>query len=572
MTDADETIDIQKDQSEPSSGCATETEWTEWNDLPIGTEFMAQEVPYVVERKVGQSHGSAIYAIRSATGAGFIVKMSAQNELACARLLTKHGELQRVKLEHITLDIFEASAFIQTLTQVISDFAASSASSPSASAPSAPAALPVPLEDPSKPPMLVPTTSTPQPEQSIFKVLFSAKQTGAETAAAKAAGDPVAVGASHNSLHEATLPPVPPVPVPAEPDPAAPAPAAPALPETAAEISKHSDSADSAVAVTLAPAFPKMPALAASHSKAKPQELPQSLSTMLGNYAEEEDSPETKPTPETDQVQDLAEFHLPKAQTAFGAKIRAAARMAKAAVLPEKAKAPEESAEPLASVDPVPGEGVEGMEGVEGAVQTWDPATGQFITEEIPSEIAEEFKRKPDLNLEDYQQRVLLAQLHDKKRRLQQQQEERERQRRKLEREEAERQKELEQQRSISAVLESYAQEMGEAPRAREALSEREPVEVGAVSATNANATNLQAVQAQFLLQAQQLQQLQQFQQFQQLQQLAAQHAIARPAPAPLLGVVPDPAAAHLGLASQIYAWMAQAGGMFAPSEPSAPC
>lgn len=126
---ADETIDIQKDQSEPSSGCATyhlivstpwlhkhqwqlisdmpmlpmwssydvhnmfifhpwnprsilpmtllifvplwqatETEWTEWNDLPIGTEFMAQEVPYVVERKVGQSHGSAIYAIRSATG------------------------------------------------------------------------------------------------------------------------------------------------------------------------------------------------------------------------------------------------------------------------------------------------------------------------------------------------------------------------------------------------------------------------------------------------------------------------------------------------------------------------
>jgi hypothetical protein len=37
-------------------------------------------------------------------------------------------------------------------------------------------------------------------------------------------------------------------------------------------------------------------------------------------------------------IQDLAEFHLPKAQTAFGAKIRAAARMAKAAVLPEKAK------------------------------------------------------------------------------------------------------------------------------------------------------------------------------------------------------------------------------------------
>jgi hypothetical protein len=93
-----------------------------------------------------------------------------------------------------------------------------------------------------------------------------------------------------------------------------------------------------------------------------------------------QDSPETKPTPETDVqdrwirmplirhwfeystdsvwfalirfvsegqgtlgmlgmlIQDLAEFHLPKAQTAFGAKIRAAARMAKAAVLPEKAK------------------------------------------------------------------------------------------------------------------------------------------------------------------------------------------------------------------------------------------
>ena len=36
--------------------------------------------------------------------------------------------------------------------------------------------------------------------------------------------------------------------------------------------------------------------------------------------------------------------------------------------------------------------------------------------------------------------------------------------------------------------------------------------------------------------------------------------AMARPAPPPLLGVVPDPAAAHLELASQIYAWMAQAG------------
>ena len=35
--------------------------------------------------------------------------------------------------------------------------------------------------------------------------------------------------------------------------------------------------------------------------------------------------------------------------------------------------------------------------------------------------------------------------------------------------------------------------------------------------------------------------------------------AMARPAPAPVLGVA-DPAAAHLGLASQIYAWMAQAG------------
>ena len=59
-----------------------------WNDLPMGTEFMAEDgLVYAVERRVGQSHGSAIYAIRGTDGAGFIVKMSAM-EKACARLLS----------------------------------------------------------------------------------------------------------------------------------------------------------------------------------------------------------------------------------------------------------------------------------------------------------------------------------------------------------------------------------------------------------------------------------------------------------------------------------------------------
>eukprot|EP00434_Breviolum_minutum_P028809 symbB.v1.2.025483.t1/scaffold2475.1/size78315/2 len=276
--------------------------------------------------------------------------------------------------------------------------------------------------------------------------------------------------------------------------------------------------------------------------------------------------PETKTDSQAKAVP-LPTFQPPKAQTAFGAKIRAAARMAKAAFLPSEAKesTTDETVDDVfasAKLLATPSFTSAGQ----GAVQTWDPATGQFITEEIPEEIAEEFKRKPDLNLEDYQQRVLLAQLHDKKRRLQQQQEERERQRRKLEREEMAKQKQeelLQEQRSISAVLESYAQELGEASTKNQSPAGPGPAGLAPIQVPQPETpqglpqeppmtTELQAgfqAQAQFLMQAQQL--------------AALQTALNASSPGFGLGVASpvalSPALAHLGLASQIYAWMAGA-------------
>eukprot|EP00434_Breviolum_minutum_P028808 symbB.v1.2.025482.t1/scaffold2475.1/size78315/1 len=149
VTDAgDETEQLQDQKDEP----IIETfEFSyAWNDLPVGTQFVEEEVPYVVERKVGQSHGSAIYALRGSSGSGFIVKMSAQNQNACARLLPSEGNDMKVKLENVAMDIFEAAAFIETLTQVISDFASAC---PDVSAPQAEQAEPLRANGPPAPTM-----------------------------------------------------------------------------------------------------------------------------------------------------------------------------------------------------------------------------------------------------------------------------------------------------------------------------------------------------------------------------------------------------------------------------------
>ncbi|CAJ1327973.1 unnamed protein product, partial [Effrenium voratum] len=169
-------------------------------------------------------------------------------------------------------DIFEVTSFVQTLTQVLSDFGLSEkapgpASLPGAppapeAAPATPEAAPGPRPE-SGPAMLVPAAN----QQPTFKVLFASER-------------PRKLEDEQSECSE---------------------------PENA----------------TLAPAFPKMPAF----SKAKPQDPP-TLSSLLDSYAEEE-APSPQEVVELSDPEE-APAEGPKALTPSGAKARAEARRAKA--------------------------------------------------------------------------------------------------------------------------------------------------------------------------------------------------------------------------------------------------
>ncbi|CAK9001629.1 unnamed protein product [Durusdinium trenchii] len=436
-----------------------------WNNLPVNVEFVEKEVRYIVEKKLGESSGSAIYAIRSANGGGFIVKMSAENKEPFARLF-REGELQKVELENVMLDIFDVSSFVQTLTQVISDFNAS---------------------------MSTPMLPTVPLEQSAFKVLFSGDE-------------------GTRSVEE--------------------------KPGETREV--------------------------ATWSKAKPQAPPKSLSTMLESYVDEDSvSNVSDPNPEEPDGSD-AKVEVSGPVTAEGAKARAVARMAKSQTKANTKEDEDLEEDQVHEVDVLKGPNEVG----EGAF-TWDPATGQFVREEIPADIAEEFRRKP-LNLEDYQQRVLMAQLQDKKRRLQQQQEERDRQRQKLEKQQEQERLQAQREQQLTRVLESYAQESppdASGPGLEHAGAQVPPLLVPHDATNVDQLTLLQSAQAAHAAQVAQAAQIQQQAFRLQVQQLAALHGVlnaARHAAHPSVqnhnwqmpGVTPG-MAQHLGLASQIYSWMA---------------
>ncbi|CAK9002125.1 unnamed protein product [Durusdinium trenchii] len=436
-----------------------------WNNLPVNVEFVEKEVRYIVEKKLGESSGSAIYAIRSANGGGFIVKMSAENKEPFARLF-REGELQKVELENVMLDIFDVSSFVQTLTQVISDFNAS---------------------------MSTPMLPTVPLEQSAFKVLFSGDE-------------------GTRSVEE--------------------------KPGETREV--------------------------ATWSKAKPQAPPKSLSTMLESYVDEDSvSNVSDPNPEEPDGSD-AKVEVSGPVTAEGAKARAVARMAKSQTKANTKEDEDLEEDQVHEVDVLKGPNEVG----EGAF-TWDPATGQFVREEIPADIAEEFRRKP-LNLEDYQQRVLMAQLQDEKRRLQQQQEERDRQRQKLEKQQEQERLQAQREQQLTRVLESYAQESppdASGPGLEHAGAQVPPLLVPHDATNVDQLTLLQSAQAAHAAQVAQAAQIQQQAFRLQVQQLAALHGVlnaARHAAHPSVqnhnwqmpGVTPG-MAQHLGLASQIYSWMA---------------
>ncbi|CAJ1449869.1 unnamed protein product, partial [Effrenium voratum] len=456
------------------TGSTQQGEVCAWNDLPPEAVFALDQVRYTVERKLGQSQGSVVYAIRSEKGEGFVAKMEAQGPLAAARRLANN----QLEMEQVTVDIFEVTSFVQTLTQVLSDFGLSEkapgpASLPGAppaapeAAPATPEAAPGPRPE-SGPAMLVPAAN----QQPTFKVLFASERPRKQE-------------------------------------------------DEQSECSEPENA-------TLAPAFPKMPAF----SKAKPQDPP-TLSSLLDSYAEEE-APSPQEVVELSDPEE-APAEGPKALTPSGAKARAEARRAKA-----KAHVEEESV----FDDVLPEVVVEAP--AEGASLTWDPATGQFRQEEIPAEIVEEFRRKPDFNLEDYQERVLMAQLQEKKRRLQQQQEERERRRRRLE-EEAQRR-----ERVMANALASYVQEavpLSTPPDPGEAAME--PVEPKPPEPPQPPQDPQLQTQ---LLQAHALQ-LHAWGQL-QAQQLAAWALLQSRDPA---AAGASPLAQHLGLAAQIHAWMAGA-------------
>ncbi|CAE6916990.1 Chek2, partial [Symbiodinium sp. KB8] len=383
----------------------------DWTDLPVGTTFDADGADahlliegcwtsfksvqvtyschsfglasYSVARKLGQSQGIITYAVNckgastwirlvllvfTCKGENYVAKLAANGPEAAARRNSGEAADANVVLQN---DVFDVSSFVKTLAEVMADFGVSQLAAPAPAAAAKRAAPASQFHEPGKP-------EEPSPE----KVKYSS-------------GLYAAYGIHCGAIRYCCQ----------------------------AELAE-----------LLAPAFAKFPCVVPPPRKGEgssPERSPpvgqepasevwykapppkKTLSSMLSSYEEEEEPLEP-------------EAELRVRLTSDAARVRAAQRRGRAEVRPVLEEAPsiEDIRAAILLLVQLPAKQADGVEhsGAEGSGllpgSVWDPATGQFVSEPIPDDILQSFKKEKDLKLEDYQERVLMAQLAEKKRRL----------------------------------------------------------------------------------------------------------------------------------------------------------
>ncbi|CAE7640896.1 unnamed protein product [Symbiodinium sp. CCMP2592] len=586
--DADAGGEEAEELEEDSATEASDWEDCDWTDLPLGTTFDADGASYSVARKLGQSQGIITYAV-NCKGENYVAKFAAKGPEAAARRRSGEAADADVVLQNVSVDVFDVSSFVKTLAEVMADFGVSQLPAPAPTLSPAKSAAPATQPGPA---MLVPTEAAPQPEAATFKRLFHEPGKPEEPSPEKVKtlfGEAADVQPRRQTSLDKSCFKV----LFREP-------ALETAPTTKEEGTRPEGSQGQAE--LLAPAFAKFPSVVPPRKLegSSPERSPpvgqetvsevwykapppkKTLSSMLSSY-EDEEPLEPESTVE----------RLGVRLTSDAARERAAQRRGRAEVRPVMDEAP-------SIEDPaVAGAASETGGLLPGSV--WDPATGQFVSEPIPDDILQSFKKEKDLKLEDYQERVLMAQLAEKKRRLEYQKEEAERRVRmkKIEEERAKQQELLRQQppqphESVLGALLAYetAEALGAATQKTEEEQTPElsppanpespppgpdqlemqaasvPVDVQVVPGSSTQLP--EADQAQLLnvqLQAQQLQvqqlQLQQL----QAQQLATLQSLLNlysrmssplAAAGPAIALDPQQLAMQqqMQLAAQIHAWM----------------
>eukprot|EP00439_Symbiodinium_sp_Y106_P081858 s498_g20.t6 len=459
LADADADADAGEEEAEEveedSATEASDWEDCDWTDLPVGTTFDAGHgASYSVARKLGQSQGIITYAV-NCKGESYVAKFAAKGPEAAARRRSGEAADADVVLQNVSVDVFDVSSFVKTLAEVMADFGVSELATPAPTLSPAKSAAPATQPGPA---MLVPTEAglhilqakrcvplilsqaAPQPEAATFKRLFHEPEKPEEPSPGKVktlfgeAADvqPKRQTSLDKSCFKVLF-------------------REPAL-ETAPVTTKEEGTRPEGQgqAELLAPAFAKFPSVVPPPRKlegSSPERSPpvgqepasevwykaappkKTLSSMLSSYEDEEP---------LEPVQSTLE-RLGVRLTSDAARERAAQRRGRAEVRPVLDEAPSIEDPAVAAASETGGL-------LPGSV--WDPATGQFVSEPIPDDILQSFKKEKDLKLEDYQERVLMAQLAEKKRRLEYQKEEAERRVRmkKIEEEQAKQQELLRQQ------------------------------------------------------------------------------------------------------------------------------
>ncbi|CAE7268990.1 unnamed protein product [Symbiodinium microadriaticum] len=426
-----EAADGEEDAEEVEEDSATEAsvwEDCDWTDLPVGTTFDADgAASYSVARKLGQSQGIITYAV-NCKGENYVAKLAANGPEAAARRNSGEAADANVVLQNVSVDVFDVSSFVKTLAEVMADFGVSQLAAP---APAAAAKRAAPASQPG-PAMLVPTEAAPQPETATFKRLFHEPGKPEEPSPEKVKtlfGEAADVQPKRQmSLDKSCF-------KEASEQSSSMKPGQAELAELLEGRGTGERGADlrtgSATGFVRAqgsspersPPVGQEPASEVWYKAPPPKKT---LSSMLSSYEEEE------------PLEPEAELRV--RLTSDAARVRAAQRRGRAEVRPVLEEAP-------SIEDPAAGAAASETGGLlPGSV--WDPATGQFVSEPIPDDILQSFKKEKDLKLEDYQERVLMAQLAEKKRRLEYQKEEAERRVRmkKIEEERAKQQELLRQQ------------------------------------------------------------------------------------------------------------------------------
>eukprot|EP00931_Biecheleriopsis_adriatica_P097350 TRINITY_DN7110_c0_g1_i1.p1 TRINITY_DN7110_c0_g1~~TRINITY_DN7110_c0_g1_i1.p1 ORF type:complete len:782 (+),score=211.84 TRINITY_DN7110_c0_g1_i1:318-2348(+) len=403
-----------------------------WADLPAGT-VLVEGGSYVVDRKLGQIGARIIYAVRDQMGTALVAQLSPEENPGSA---LGHVQMPSGKLEDVFIDVFSATTFARTLSTVMSEF------TPQAGG-AGPAA----------------TGENTGPQAGGAGPAAIGEATGPQAGGA----GPAAIGENTEYGSRATGHGKTEVPQQSE------------LEKQLDDLEASFEaSEDAALATSSTP----------GEAETSPDQVTKTPAQIPSKFSQEQEASSRR-------LEELAERIRMQQKTLSDLVSACPAGLVHTSTPPTvKADLPnhEPSADPavesnLAAAASAATEAGQVSEAEPKEIQTkapaakvWNPATGEYIEEEVPDDIKELFrKEEKKLDLEDYQQRGLLHQLAEKKRQLQMKKEEKERQEREKARQELlmKQQKEQEEREAQEAEQRRlHAMEVDAARKALESLQQ----------------------------------------------------------------------------------------------------